>query len=227
MFDFKKILSVFFPPRCPFCNEVISSEEVVCEACKKKINLKTIKNTLTTRNGERFICVAPFAYVEPIRSAIHKYKFHGVKSFAVPFGRYITDILEESFDVTKIDLITSVPLHKTRKRERGFNQSELFAREISRLTGIEYAEVLKKVKKNKIQHELNLAERTENVKDVYAVVDEVDLQGKAVIICDDILTTGNTMAECANVLFVAGAKQIIGATIANVENRMKIIDKKS
>ena len=72
-----------------------------------------------------------------------------------------------------------------------------------------------------------MAERTENVKDVYAVVDEVDLQGKAVIICDDILTTGNTMAECANVLFAAGAKQIIGATIANVENRMKIIDKKS
>lgn len=221
MFNFKKILSVFFPQRCPFCKEVVSSDKVVCEVCEKKINLKNIKNTLTTRNGEKFICVAPFAYIEPIRSAIHDYKFHGVKSFAVPFGKYITDILKESFDVTKIDLITSVPLHKTRKRERGFNQSELFAREISHITGIKYAEVLKKVKNNKIQHELNLAERTENVKNVYAVVDGIDLQGKTVIICDDILTTGNTMAECANVIFSAGAEKIIGATIANVESRMK------
>lgn len=227
MFDFKKILSIFFPQRCPFCNEVISSDAVVCEACEKKINLKAIKNTLTTRGGKNFICVAPFAYVEPIRSAIHEYKFHGVKSFAVPFGRYITDVLAENFDVTKIDLITSVPLHKARKRERGFNQSELFATEIARLTGIKYVEVLKKVKKNRIQHELNLAERSENVKNVYAAVDGVDLQGKTVIICDDILTTGNTMAECANVLFSAGANRIIGATIASVESKMKIIDKKS
>ena len=83
------------------------------------------------------------------------------------------------------------------------------------------------MKNNKIQHELNLSERTQNVKNVYAAANEADLRGKTVIICDDILTTGNTMAECANVLFLAGARQIIGATIANVESRTKIIDKKS
>lgn len=227
MFNFKKILSVFFPPRCPFCKEIISTDEVVCECCEKKINPKTIKNTLTTRGGQNFVCVAPFAYVEPIRSAIHEYKFYGAKSFAVPFGRYITDVLVESFDVAQIDLITSVPLYKTRERDRGFNQSELFAQEIGHLTGIKYLKVLKKVKNNKIQHELNLSERTQNVKNVYAAANEADLRGKTVIICDDILTTGNTMAECANVLFLAGARQIIGATIANVESRTKIIDKKS
>lgn len=226
MFSFKKVLSIFFPMRCPFCREIISSDEVVCNTCEAKINLKSIKNTLTTRDGKSFICVAPFAYVEPVRTAIHEFKFNGVKSFAVPFGKYITDILSSNFDVAKVDFITSVPLHRTRRKERGFNQSELFAREISRLTGARYVEALNKVKKNKIQHELNFAERTENVKGVYAVADGVDLQEKTVIICDDILTTGNTMAECAHILFEAGAKQIIGATIANVENRMKIIDKK-
>lgn len=226
MFDFRKLLSVFFPERCPFCNEIISADKVVCASCEAKINAKTIKSTLVTRGGQKFICVAPFAYVEPIRTAIHKYKFHGVKCFAVPFGRYITDILRENFDVTKIDLITSVPLHRARQKERGFNQSELFAREISRLTGIKYVEVLKKVKKNKIQHELSGLERIENVKGVYAAADEVDLVGKTLVICDDILTTGNTMAECANVVFGKGARQVIGVTIATAKSKMKIVDKK-
>lgn len=227
MFSIKRLLSIFFPQRCPFCSEVISTDEVVCKSCESKINLKPQKNVLTTRGGQEFVCVAPFSYVEPIRSAIHEYKFSGVKSFAVPFGKYITDVLREHVDITAIDMITSVPLHKSRKRERGFNQSELFAQEISCLTGVEYVEALKKVKKNRIQHELNLAERTENVKNVYAVSSEVNLEGKSVIICDDILTTGNTMAECAHMVFEAGARQVIGVTIANVENRTKIIDKKS
>ncbi len=226
MLNLKKFLSIFFPQRCPFCKEVISFDKVVCETCEKKINPRIIKNTLTTRGGRDFICISPFAYIEPIRSAIHEYKFHGVKSFSVPFGRYITNVLRENFDVTKIDLITSVPLYKTRKKERGFNQSELFALEISHLTGIKYVEILKKVKNNKIQHELNLSERTENVKDVYSAANEVILRGQTVVVCDDILTTGNTMAECANVLFLAGAKKIIGVTIANVENTTKKSTKK-
>ena len=221
MINLKSILSIFFPKRCPFCGEVIATNEVICKNCEKKINVKAIKNTLTTRSGRRFLCIAPFAYVEPIRSAIHDYKFRGAKSFAVPFGRYISDVLSEVVDITKVDLITSVPLHKARKRERGFNQSEIFAREISRITGIKYVETLKKVKNNKIQHELRLDQRAENVKNVYAVLDKTLVEEKRIIICDDILTTGNTMAECANMLFKSGAKEVIGATIANVENRRK------
>lgn len=224
--NFRKILSVFFPARCPFCKEIISEGEVVCRNCEKKINRKSIKSTLTTRTGCKFECVAPFAYVEPIRGAIHDYKFNGAKNFAVPFGKYVADVLAESFDIAKVDIITSVPLHKARKRERGFNQAEIFAKEVGRLTGISYAETLKKVKRNKTQHELSQQERIENVKDVYAIIDSAAVTGKVIVICDDILTTGNTMAECADVILKSGAKTVIGATIANVENRPKIIDKK-
>ncbi len=224
--NFRKILSVFFPARCPFCKGIISADEVVCQNCEKKINRKSIKSTLTTRTGRTFECVAPFAYVEPIRGAIHDYKFNGAKNFAVPFGKYVADVLAESVDIAKVDLITSVPLHKARKRERGFNQAEIFAKEVSRLTGVRYAETLKKVKRNKTQHELSQQERIENVKDVYAITDSAAVNGKTIVICDDILTTGNTMAECTDVILKSGAKTVIGATIANVENRPKIIDKK-
>lgn len=224
--NFRKILSVFFPARCPFCKGIISADEVVYQNCEKKINRKSIKSTLTTRTGRTFECVAPFAYVEPIRGAIHDYKFNGAKNFAVPFGKYVADVLAESVDIAKVDLITSVPLHKARKRERGFNQAEIFAKEVSRLTGVRYAETLKKVKRNKTQHELSQQERIENVKDVYAITDSAAVTGKVIVICDDILTTGNTMAECADVILKSGAKTVIGATIANVENRPKIIDKK-
>ena len=222
MINLKRILSIFFPARCPFCGEIIVSEEIVCRVCQKKINLQKIKNTLHTRNGKNFLSVAPFSYVEPIRSAIHDYKFRGAKSFALPFGRYISDVLREVVDITKMDLITSVPLNKARLRERGFNQSEIFSREISKITGIKYVETLKKVKNNKIQHELSLDQRSENVKNVYAVLDKTLVSEKKIILCDDILTTGNTMAECANMLFETGAKEVIGATIANVESKKSI-----
>lgn len=220
MFDLRRILSIFFPARCPFCNEVITYDEVVCETCAKKIHYKNFKDTVVTRDGKTFMSVSPFSYTEPIRTAIHDYKFHGVKRYAVPFGKYVTDVLKENYDISKVDYITSVPLHKTRKRERGFNQAETFAREVSRLTEIKYIELLKKAKKNKIQHELNLAERAENVKDVYAVIDSDTVKGKIIVICDDILTSGNTMAECAKMLMDAGAKEVIGAKIANVESKM-------
>lgn len=220
MVNFKKILSIFFPPRCPFCNEIISSDEVICKSCKEKIKCKNFKDVITTRTGKTFISISPFSYEEPIRTAIHKFKFRGMKHYSILFGKYLTDILKENYDINKIDYITSVPLHRVRKRERGFNQSEVFGREISRLTGIKYIEVLEKSKKNKVQHELNLSERTENVKDVYKVIDSEILKDKTVIICDDILTSGNTMAECAKVIFEAGAKNVIGATIANVESQL-------
>lgn len=226
MFNFKKILAILFPVRCPFCNEVIEHNEVVCETCREKINVKNIKSILTTRNGQNFVCLAPFTYTEPIRSAIHEYKFKGAKGFASPFGKYVADVLRENFDISTIDVITSIPLHKKRKKERGFNQSEIFAREISLLTGIKYVELLRKVKNNKIQHKLSLDERIENVKNVYELREDVDVKGKTVVICDDILTTGNTMSECANVIFLAGAKQILGATIASVESRVKNVEQK-
>lgn len=226
MFNLKKLLSIFFPERCPFCNKVVEFNEVVCKDCKEKINLKITKNTLRTRDGKEFICVSPFLYAEPIRSAIHEYKFRGVKNFVNAFGVYSTYALKKNFDVSKIDIITSVPLHKIRKRERGFNQSELFAKKIGYLIGASYIEVLKKVKNNKIQHELKLDERVENVKDVYSIEEGLDIRGKIVVICDDILTTGSTMAECAKVVFDAGAKEVIGVTVAAVENKLKIIDKK-
>ncbi len=94
------------------------------------------------------------------------------------------------------------------------------------MTGVRYAETLKKVKRNKTQHELSQQERIENVKNVYAIIDSAAVTGKTIVICDDILTTGNTMAECADMILKSGAKTVIGATIANVENRPKIIDKK-
>lgn len=111
-------------------------------------------------------------------------------------------------------------MHRTREKERGFNQSGECAREISRLTGIKYKELLRKIKKNKIQHELSLSERAENVIGVYELIDKELVRGKTVIICDDILTSGNTLAECANLIYEAGAAKVIGTTIANVQGKL-------
>lgn len=220
MIDFKKILSIFFPAKCPFCNEIIPYNRTICISCEEKINYKNFIDTIVTRSGYKFVSISPFSYEEPIRTAIHKFKFKGVKSYALPFGTYITNVLKENIDLKTVDYIASVPLHRTREKERGFNQSGECAREISRLTGIKYKELLRKIKKNKIQHELSLSERAENVIGVYELIDKELVRGKTVIICDDILTSGNTLAECANLIYEAGAAKVIGATIANVQGKL-------
>lgn len=219
MIDFRKILSIFFPSKCPFCNEIIPYDRTVCMSCEEKLNYRNFKDIIVTSSGHRFVSVSPFSYEGAIRTAIHKFKFEGIKSYSIPFGKYITRVLKENIDISSVDYITSVPLHRTREKERGFNQSGEFAKEISRLTGIKYKELLKKIKKNKIQHELNLSERSENVKGVYEVIDKELVKGKTIIICDDILTSGNTLAECANIIYEAGAAKVIGATIANVQGK--------
>ena len=150
MIDFKKILSIFFPAKCPFCNEIIPYNRTICISCEEKINYKNFIDTIVTRSGYKFVSISPFSYEEPIRTAIHKFKFKGVKSYALTFGTYITNVLKENIDLKTVDYIASVPLHRTREKERGFNQSGECAREISRLTGIKYKELLRKIKKNKI-----------------------------------------------------------------------------
>ena len=114
------------------------------------------------------------------------------------------------------DIICSVPIHKKRMKERGYNQSELIAKEIAKnLTNTIYKKVLKKIKDNKRQSELKKEERLQNVKDVYEIQNKQIIENKKIILFDDIYTTGNTVNECSKVLKENGAKEILVLTLAS------------
>jgi len=112
-------------------------------------------------------------------------------------------------------MIVPVPLHRRRKWERGFNQTEVLAKELGRLTEFPLeTDVLKKIRNIPPQTSLELDERARNVKDAYQTAKEERIQGKIILLVDDVYTTGSTLRECASMLKRAGAKEVRAVTVA-------------
>ena len=112
------------------------------------------------------------------------------------------------------EVVVSVPISKERLKERGYNQSELIAKKTAECLGIPYANCMIKTKHNSEQHRLHLKDRKENVKGVYELEENKHITNKKVLLVDDIVTTGYTLAECASVLMEHGAKEVLCGAVA-------------
>ena len=113
-----------------------------------------------------------------------------------------------------VDLVVPVPLGKQRYRERGYNQVSSFARPLALANGWVFSpKALKRVKETKSQVDLSAVERMENVKDAF-VVESKKVEGKSVLVLDDVSTTGATLNSCANALIRGGAKTVYALTVA-------------
>jgi len=117
--------------------------------------------------------------------------------------------MEKSFEnLKKYDIIIIVPISKQRKKERGYNQSYLIAKEISKIIKIPIAKkVLYKIKNTTPQSLLNKKQREENAKGVYKAPNTTKLYDKKILLIDDIYTTGNTVNECTKILLNNGVKR--------------------
>lgn len=118
--------------------------------------------------------------------------------------------------IKSYEIIIPVPIHRRRFNDRGYNQSELIAKEISKKLKINNFRnnILIKIRNNAIQSTLNKHQRMMNVKDVYKVQNINLIQNKKILLIDDIYTTGNTVNECSRVLKENGAKEIGVFTIS-------------
>ncbi len=113
-----------------------------------------------------------------------------------------------------------MPIHKIRKKQRGYNQSALIAKDLAKnIEGLKYENVLKKTVNNKMQSSLSKKERIENVKNVYEVKAREIILNKRVILFDDIYTTGATANECKKVLKENGAKDVLILTLAKGQRK--------
>ena len=122
---------------------------------------------------------------------------------------YFVKNMQKSFEkLKKYDIIIIVPISRQRKKERGYNQSELIAKEISRIIEVPIArKILKKNKNTVSQSTLNKKQREENAKGVFEVKNASEIFNKKILIIDDVYTTGSTVNECANILIQAGTKR--------------------
>lgn len=216
------LISLVFPKRCMLCGDVISFNEHLCDSCGKETRSETIIRFVTcSKFGETVVCVSPFKYAEKIRKAILKFKFQGHTEYARPFAKIISEKICENLkinniDVDDIDYICAVPVSEKRILERGYNQSELLAKEISKNLSIPMNNILKKTRETSSQHELNAKEREKNLFNAFSVAKGVDIRDKNFILCDDIITTGNTLKECVKALKNCGVRRIICCTIASM-----------
>ena len=154
-------------------------------------------------------------YEGDFRNKILEYKFFDKAYMYKTFARIILNN-EKIYEILKsYDIIISVPIHKKRKNVRGYNQSELIAKEIAKhIQGLEYKNILKKTINNKEQSSLSKDERLKNVKNVYEIQNKEIIFNKKVVLFDDIYTTGNTTNECSRVLKTNGAKKILVLSLA-------------
>lgn len=221
----KWALDVLFPPRCAYCNKVLS-HETVCEECKAA--LPRILPPVCMRCGlpvelcgcnrkkRRFDSIAaPFLYEGNVASAIKRFKFNEKPQLARPLAEELAGCFGQYYENETIDFVCAVPMHPKKDRERGYNQSELLAKEAAALLRLPYRpHLLKKTADTKAQHGLSSHLREGNVLGVFEADESVTLQGKRVLLIDDVKTTGATLNECAKVLKLAGAGRVFALCVA-------------
>ena len=210
------LAALLFPPHCAFCGKV--GVRGVCSECEKA--LPYCKTPLHERAGIG-ACLAPLKYEGIVREALLSYKFHASQSRCTGFGDLLAQAAAEHFG-GQFDLVTFVPVSKKRRRERGYDQSFLLARETCRHWSVAPETLLQKTKDNVAQSSLSSREeRQKNVVGAYTAVNEDKIKGKRILLIDDIHTTGATLSECVRVLRDNGAASILCLTAARTPKREK------
>ena len=202
------IYDIVFTVKCPYCRAVIPRREFACENCKKKFPKHYIK---TYTVGE-YTCVAPFVYKDIYAKAVKNFKFKSNGVFAKQLSVMMVSSINREYGNEKFDIITCVPMHKNSLKERRYNHSELLARECAEKMNIPFVQTLEKHKNNQAQHKIKASMRADNVRGVYRTIDKELVRNKNILLIDDIITTGNTLGECAKMLRLAGCKSIRCAT---------------
>lgn len=155
---------------------------------------------------------AAVSYDEVAKTLIHRLKYNAYQALADYFAKKMTDALERHPEFEDYDLVTAVPLHRVRKRERGFNQSELIARSFAKYSGKDYADLLKRKRYTRSQTELDVTQRRKNVSGAFTSKKAAD--GRNIIVIDDVFTTGHTINESTLALLEAGAESVAAYTFS-------------
>ena len=211
------ILNIIYPNVCGFCNNIC--KESLCIQCEEKINKILLCNIDSYENEDNKFFnehLYLFEYNDEIRKTILDYKFNDKAYLYKTFSKIIIKNKKICGFFKKYDIIIPVPIHKKRLNIRGYNQSELIAKEISKNNSNLTLEnkILIKTKNTNPQSTLTKEERIKNAQDVYILRNFERIRNKNIILFDDIYTTGSTVNECSKLLKLNGAKEIGILTLA-------------
>lgn len=209
------ILNLIYPPKCPFCGRVLErGEEGMCTRCQRTLPWTDGANPCVDFCD---ISLSPLKYQGGVREAVHRYKFNYGRVHSRLFGTLMAQCLHDRWS-DPVDAVVWVPLSRKHRRRRGYDQAELLARRVGELSGIPVVEGLEKIRETATQSGIEKpSERRANVLGAYQVKPEVDLSGKRVVLVDDVVTSGATLAECASCLRMAGVESVAALTFARAK----------
>jgi ComF family protein len=222
-FGLRQVLDFALPPRCAGCGTIVADLHSFCADCWTKVEFLGESGCATcgipleaTDADTCGACIAQPPRIERTRAAVVydelsrsialRLKYGRKVALARTMARYMTPLVQAGGEPT---ILVPVPLHRTRLWHRGFNQSVLVARELARSTGLRTdPHLLKRVKRTPALKGMSLSQRRKLVAGAFQVDPKADLQGRTIVLVDDVLTTGSTANACAKALQKAGAGRV-------------------
>jgi ComF family protein len=222
---FQNLLQTLFPSTCACCGDVLlTGEKQICINCLANLTA-TFYSAHDDNHTERQLAGripyqhATSLYVfrkgNTVQQLVHAMKFHSNSDLCIFMGRQMGLELLHSGRFDDIDLLVPVPLHWRRRLQRGYNQSELLCRGISEVMGRPVNKRALVRHRNTHQQSMQASgDREENVRDAFSVRHPDDLQGKHLLLVDDVLTTGATLGSCCDALKSVNNLKISIATLS-------------
>ncbi len=230
----RAIGSLFFPATCVGCSAAIESPAYLCAACCAKAPRiippfcekcsepfpAAVSGPLTCANcAHRRLsfdaAVASYRSRGIVRKLVHEFKYGHQRHLRHPLAGWLAETLDDPrLRDRRFDFLVPVPLHPARERERGFNQAQLLAENLSASASLPLLCALERIRYTTTQTAYDRAERMENLHNAFRLRKNANVRGLRVLLIDDVLTTGSTLNECARVLKAAGASSVYAATAA-------------
>jgi len=202
-------LDILFPPTCPACGR--PSEILFCPACEDGLE-RSPGPVLPGPDDDFEIQISPFVYGGPLARAVVRFKHGDVPAL----GSRLAAAGLAAAPPPACDLAIPVPLHPHRLASRGFNPAGILARRVARAAGALFSPgLLRRIRDTPSQGGLSAAGRAENVRSAFACMRP--LEGRSIVLVDDVWTTGATARACAAALAQRGGSRIVVWTLARVE----------
>lgn len=230
------LLDIFLPPRCHICRALIPGSGAlhICDSCYAGLPIISppfcsICGIPLQGAGESHPCGrcitalppylaarAALRYEGACRDLIHAFKYRDKSHLRRPLGLLTAQFLSDFYRAHRPDLLVPVPLHRSRLRSRGFNQSVLLAELLAKQWQIPLQrQLLQRTRATTPQMELSRAERLTNLQGAFKVHDSSLVADRRIMLVDDVFTTGSTLAVCASALLQAGCREVTAVTVAH------------
>ncbi len=224
----RDFISLFYPHYCLGCSQALyKGEEILCTRCIRDLpkteyhldNENPIKLRLSGRlPAKHVVAFLKFRKTGIVQHLLHQLKYNNHPEVGVRLGKIYGKELFDNGYANEFDLIVPVPLHETRRRRRGYNQSARFAEGLSESLQIPWDEwISTRTMSTTTQTRKSKVERWDNVKDVFDIRQSEKIQNARILLVDDVITTGATLEACGKHLIEAGCRELSIACLAEAQ----------